>query len=111
MEPLEPPDATQSACRTTDGEVAPILSALRQWYVDEPFERFARHYLSVAARANQLCDNEGDHDMGKGLALFAQEWLNLKRGWEWSRERMAEDDAAARLCTNYLAKTAGLIRH
>src|SRR5258708_1086146 len=80
------------------------------WDADEPFLRMARHYLRVASAANSLCASQGGQGIGKGLAQFAQEWPNLKRGWESSRDRMTADATAARVCRDYLYLTSEFVR-
>src|ERR1700687_4182399 len=80
------------------------------WDIHEPFLRFATHLETVAEAATRLCGSLAARDLRLGQELFVQEWPNLKRAWEWSRDRMADDGRAAQLCADYLSKTMPMIR-
>jgi tetratricopeptide (TPR) repeat protein len=94
----------------TQGDIVRTGPSLSQWDADEPFVRFTQHFLKVARAANSLCVSQDRQNMGEGLALFTHDWPNLREGWEWSRDRMNGDSAAAQLCRDYLYSTSEVAR-
>jgi tetratricopeptide (TPR) repeat protein len=62
--------------------------------------RHARHYKDVLAAAEGLY-LQGGESLKKGLALFDMEWGNIQAGQAWAAAHATEDQAAARLCSQY----------
>ncbi|CAG0937181.1 hypothetical protein TFLX_06094 [Thermoflexales bacterium] len=56
------------------------MRSLRQTHL-----RHAEHYKDVLANANALYDKGGE-GITPGLALFDQEWDNIRMGWEWAKQ-------------------------
>jgi len=66
----------------------------------EAQSRHAEHYKNLLAAAGALY-LQGGEAMMRGLALFDLEWGNIQPGQAWAAEHAAEEDAAARLCSEY----------
>ncbi|HEX9670605.1 MAG TPA: hypothetical protein VGC93_14125, partial [Thermoanaerobaculia bacterium] len=62
--------------------------------------RHAGYYEHVLGAADELY-LEGGASLLTGLALFDAEWGNVKAGQAWAASRAAEDEEAARLCSDY----------
>lgn len=62
--------------------------------------RHALHYLALAGIARTLYE-EGGEALERGLALFDQEWSNIRAGQAWAENHAGEDDVAAALCMRY----------
>ena len=62
--------------------------------------RHAEHYEEVLRAADDLYEQGGAGRL-QGLALFDLEQENIEAGQAWAAAYAAEDDAAARLCSNY----------
>ena len=62
--------------------------------------RFARHYLGVLSRTDQLY-LKGHADCLAGLALFDAEGLNIRHAWRWAAEHLAAHPERAGLCRDY----------
>ena len=50
-----------------------------QWDADEPFFRYAKHYLNVAYAANSFFASPGCQYFGKVLAKLAHDYENRRR--------------------------------
>src|SRR4051812_45151936 len=66
----------------------------------ESHRRHAVYYASILREANDLCLKDREALL-RGLALFDQEWRNIKAGQQWTTSQTEKDDAAAELCRNY----------
>ncbi len=62
--------------------------------------RHATHYVGVLRQADELYLEGGDR-VQEGLRLFDLERANIEAGQAWSADRAEEDEAAARLCSEY----------
>jgi hypothetical protein len=62
--------------------VVGIQVASSVWDTEEPFRRFAKHFLFLAASANQLWESRQSTEIRQRLVLFAGEWANIEAGWE-----------------------------
>jgi hypothetical protein len=108
---LTPPGQTQFP----SGGPSPLSPAVGKqppppiWDEDEPYRRFARHYLDVAASGNQLCQSHSGTRVQEGQAVFAEEWPHLKEAWEWAKLKMTAEEGAARLCIGYLKYTRNIL--
>lgn len=71
---------------------APELEAARR--------RHALHYLEVLWATSKLY-RQGGEALGQGLAFFDREWGNIQAGHSWAVAHSAEDEEAARLCSDY----------
>ncbi len=68
-------------------------------------QKHARHYLEVLTKADRAY-LEGDEMTLEGLALFDQEWGNIRAGQSWAAANVDDNPNAAELCSAYPA--AGL---
>src|SRR5262245_24744615 len=66
----------------------------------EAQRRHALHYLTVLGTACKLHDL-GEEAVVEGLALFDEEWENIRSGQGWAEENAALDDEAAEYCNIY----------
>jgi tetratricopeptide (TPR) repeat protein len=66
----------------------------------EAYLRHAEHYKNVAA-AGDLLYLESGEAVKRGLALFDAERGNIEMGQGWAMTHTADDEAAARLCSDY----------
>jgi tetratricopeptide (TPR) repeat protein len=62
--------------------------------------RHAQHYVEVLRNAKDLYKQGGDSLMS-GLALFDLERGNIEAGQAWATENAADDNTAARICSDY----------
>jgi len=62
--------------------------------------RHAHHYLAVLSTANDFYLKGGDGIL-RGLGLYDTEQTNVQAGQAWAARHAAEDDTAARLCSDY----------
>lgn len=62
--------------------------------------RHAEHYQAVTSTANALY-LKGGESVGQGLALFDQEFANIRAGQAWAVEHAEQDESAARLAVQY----------
>ncbi len=67
---------------------------------DEADRHHAEYYLKVLRDADDLF-LQGGASVQRGTALFDREWDNIRAGQAWAAVRAAQDDAAARLCSDY----------
>jgi tetratricopeptide (TPR) repeat protein len=67
---------------------------------EEVWLGFAGHYAGVLRVANQLY-KQGGEDVMRGLALYDREGPHIRAGQAWAAGRAAEDEEAARLCSDY----------
>ena len=63
-------------------------------------QRHAAHYWAVMGTADQLYFKGGE-DLMRRLELFDLEWGNVQSGQAWAAVHTEEDEAAARLCSDY----------
>ena len=68
--------------------------------------RHAAHYLAVAARADDLYDEGGEHVL-EGLRLFDGVWPHLEAAWGWLRAR--EDEASARWLSDFAGRMPNML--
>jgi tetratricopeptide (TPR) repeat protein len=63
-------------------------------------QQHAQHFLDVTWKTDQLY-KEGGASFDAALALFDREWENIDAGQTWAATHAAQNDDAARLCSNY----------
>ena len=63
-------------------------------------KRHAENYLNVLRIANDLY-LQGGQPLNLALRLFDAEWTNIQTGFDWSSQRLFEDDTAARFSNEY----------
>jgi tetratricopeptide (TPR) repeat protein len=63
-------------------------------------ECHATHYFAVLEQAGNLYLGGGEA-LVRGLALFDSEWTNIQTGQSWAESHADDNDAAARLCSDY----------
>lgn len=87
-------------------------SCLRENERDTAQRRHATHYMLVLLVADKRY-LKGGEDLMRGLAIYDLEWPNIQGGQGWAASLAGEDDAAARLCSNYsgAADLLGLRHH
>lgn len=68
--------------------------------------RHAEHFLKLAYAADDMY-SRGGPSLLEGIALFDQEWSNLSAAQAWAARNMANDDAAAFVCSTLPAAAAG----
>ncbi len=66
----------------------------------EAQRRHAEYYLKVLRAADDLY-LQGGTSVQRGVALFDREWDNIQAGQGYAAAHAEQDDAAARLCTDY----------
>jgi tetratricopeptide (TPR) repeat protein len=62
--------------------------------------RHAVHFVGIAGTADALY-KKGSASVAAGLGLFDREWQNIAAGQAWAAGRAENDDAAARLTSDY----------
>jgi len=69
----------------------------------EAFQLHAEHFLRVATAAGELVLQA--KRVGKGLALFTENWPHIKSAWDWAIEHAPQEEEARRLCIAFFEKT------
>jgi tetratricopeptide (TPR) repeat protein len=67
---------------------------------DEAEKRYAKHYVSVLAEADELY-LKGGESIKQGLELFDTEWVNIEAGQAWSDANAVTEREAAHICVDY----------
>jgi tetratricopeptide (TPR) repeat protein len=91
----------------TDGRYR--LHDLSRRFVDRRLEstekevfrrRHAEHYLGVLREAGELYEKGGESVL-LSLRLFDTEWVNIQEGQTWAAAHFPNDDAIAKICSEY----------
>lgn len=62
--------------------------------------RLARHYLNKLRAVNEAMQR-GQSNVSYGLAVFDQEWEQIRHWQAWTAQRSPEDELRARLCIEF----------
>ncbi|HKI35203.1 MAG TPA: tetratricopeptide repeat protein [Gemmataceae bacterium] len=71
----------------------------------EAERRHARYFCTLIADADDLFEKGGDAT-AEALCIFDRAWPNAQAGFACVRDRMEEDEEAARLCRDYVNRTS-----
>src|SRR5690349_13926831 len=71
----------------------------------DPRTNLAFHYSKVLAYANESV-HEGNDGVRRGLARFDEDAHNIRAGWRWAAEHLAEAAWAKELCRSCTAAAA-----
>lgn len=103
--------ARRGLIEQADGDrfmVHPVLSAFAtsmlekdQKELRDVGERHARHFAAVLGRARALYFG-GDERTKEGARLLGVNWENIRGGHAWAQDRRDQEEAAARLCLEYM---------
>jgi tetratricopeptide (TPR) repeat protein len=63
-------------------------------------KKLSDHSVTLLARANELY-LQGGEALGRGLALFDTQRLNIESGWAWASAHAAQEEWADQLCVRF----------